>query len=275
MNAICNICPHHCNIPEGGVGFCRARTNKNGKIICKNYGKLTAMAVDPIEKKPLMRYMPGSKILSIGSYGCNLRCPFCQNYEISMSDEKELDTVFVSPKDLIKKALEYVPAGNIGIAYTYNEPLISYEYIFDCARLARKNGLKNIIVTNGYVCDKPFYELLPYIDAANIDLKAFSAVFYKKINGGLERVKQTIISAAKACHVEVTTLIIEGANDSPEEIGQLSEWLAGVGNEIPYHISRFYPRYLYNEKSATSVKAVYSLANIARQSLKYVYEGNC
>lgn len=275
MKAICGICPHNCHLENGQTGFCHARTNLDGKIICSNYGKLSSMSLDPIEKKPLYRFLPGTKILSVGSYGCNLRCPFCQNHGISMVSEESTDTVFVSPAELVQKALELIKKGNIGIAYTYNEPLISFEYIMDCANLARQKNLKNVIVTNGYICEKPLGELLPYIDAMNIDLKGFTDMFYKNLCGDLETVKQTIALAAKSCHVEVTTLIIPGENDSPEEMRSLSSWLSGIDSEIPLHISRFFPRYKYNSKKATSVEEIYNLAEIAGEKLKYVYTGNC
>ena len=233
------------------------------------------MALDPIEKKPLARYRPGTRILSVGSYGCNLNCPFCQNHSISMATEESAETVFVPPEALVQKALELVPRGNIGIAYTYNEPLISYEYVTDCARLAHENGLINVLVTNGNICEEPLRELLPLIDAMNIDLKGFTDDFYKKLHGDLETVKQTISAASESCHVEVTTLIIPEENDGPAEMEDLSAWLAGINADIPLHISRFFPRYRYGNKCPTPVDTVYSLAEVARRHLRYVYTGNC
>lgn len=271
MRAVCGICPRQCILDEGQTGFCHSRHNVGGSIVCKNYAKLTAIALDPIEKKPLRRYMPGSLILSVGSNGCNLRCPFCQNHSISMSKAGECNVVYVTPQVLVKKALQLVPHGNIGIAYTYNEPLISYEYIMDCAKLARKNDLKNVLVTNGYVCEKPLCELLPYIDAVNIDLKAFTQDFYKKIGGDLETVKNTISICSKSCHTEVTTLIIPDENDSPGEMKELSKWLGQIDKNIPLHITRFYPRHHYSHKSPTDIKHMYVLSQIARQHLNYVY----
>lgn len=273
--ARCNICPHNCVLCEGQTGFCRARSNRGGVIKADNYGLVTSMFLDPIEKKPLYRFFPGSRILSVGSYGCNLRCSFCQNYEISMAGKKRAGTVYVSPEELVEKAMQLLPQGNIGIAYTYNEPLVGYEFVTDCAKLARAEGLKNVLVTNGYINEEPLKELLPFIDAMNIDLKAFTEGFYTKINGDIETVKKTIETAAKECHVEVTTLIIPGENDSPEEMRSLSAWLAGIDRNIPFHISRFFPRYKMTDRGATPVETVYSLADIARGNLKYVYEGNC
>jgi len=275
MKVICELCPHHCALEEGKTGICRARKNVQGTIICENYGKVTSMALDPIEKKPLHCFYPGSRILSVGSYGCNLRCPFCQNSDISMADAGTAETQFVSPETLVEKALALVKQGNIGIAYTYNEPLVGYEYVLDCAKLAREHTLKNVLVTNGTICEKPLLELLPYIDAMNIDLKAFTERFYKMIGGDLETVKQTIRLAARTSHVEITTLIVPGENDSEAEMDALSLWLASVDPEIPLHVTRFFPRWKMTDRDATPVKTVYALAQIARRHLKYVYEGNC
>lgn len=271
MRAVCEICPRHCNLDECQTGFCNSRHNVDGSIVCKSYAKLTAIALDPIEKKPLRRFMPGSFILSIGSNGCNLRCPFCQNHSISMAKDGECDIVYVTPEALIKKALELVPQGNIGIAYTYNEPIISYEYVMDCASLAHENDLKNVLVTNGYVCQKPFLELLPYIDAVNIDLKAFTQGFYKRIGGDLEAVKSTISICNKSCHTEITTLIIPNENDSPEEMEELSKWIGQINKNIPLHITRFYPRHQYSHKSPTDTSHIYMLSQIANKYLNYVY----
>jgi pyruvate formate lyase activating enzyme len=271
----CGICPHGCELEEGQTGFCMARKNIAGEIKSVNYGEITSLALDPIEKKPLNRFFSGSLILSAGSFGCNLRCGFCQNHEISMALSDGIQTAHIPPDELISKALELKANGNIGIAYTYNEPLIGYEYVNDCSVLAHKNGLKNVLVTNGYICEKPLSDLLPYIDAMNIDLKGFSEEFYKRIRGGLETVKKTIELAYKRCHVEVTTLIIPDENDGEDEIRGLSEWLSGVGKDIPLHISRFFPRYKYKDRAATRIETVHRLAGIARESLDYVYAGNC
>src|SRR5665647_135069 len=240
-------------------------------ITAINYGRITSMALDPIEKKPLARFFPGSRILSVGSFGCNLRCPFCQNYEISMASIDEIQTVTVSPDELVRKAIALKPQGNIGIAYTYNEPLVGYEYVRDCATAAKEKGLKNVLVTNGCFCEEPFKELLPQIDALNIDLKAFTEKFYKKISGDLETVKQSIKLASKSNHVEVTTLIVPGENDSDEEIRSLSQWLGSIRPDIPLHLSRFFPTYHMTDRNPTEVASVYALAEIARESLEYVY----
>jgi len=275
MKAVCGICPHHCAIEEGKTGLCRARANHNGKIICENYGKVTSIALDPVEKKPLKHFYPGRKILSVGSYGCNLNCMFCQNSSISMADRNTCEFEEITPHELVHYAIEYKSHGNIGIAYTYNEPLIGYEFILDCAKLVKQQDMKNVIVTNGYICREPLSDLIIYIDAMNIDLKAFTERFYKKIRGDLETVKKNIEFCARRCHVEVTTLIIPGENDSDEEIKQLSSWLASVNPEIPLHITRFFPRWHMMDREATPVETVYRLADIARNNLHHVYEGNC
>lgn len=275
MKVECEICPHHCKIEEGHLGLCRGRMNHNGEIISENYGRLTALALDPIEKKPLYHFYPGSRILSVGSYGCNLNCPFCQNCDISMVTGRETDSVRVSCEDLVEKAVSLQDEGNIGIAYTYNEPLIGYEFVRDCAKLARERGLKNVVVTNGYICEEPLKAILPYIDAFNIDLKGFTESFYYKLRGDLATVKRTIELAAAQSHVEVTTLIIPSENDSEEEMMKLSGWLAGISPEIPLHISRFFPRWKMQDREATPVDQIYRLAELARKNLNNVHEGNC
>lgn len=275
MKTECKICPHHCSLSEGQIGLCRARINRNGKITCENYGKLTALALDPVEKKPLRHFFPGNNILSAGSYGCNLRCLFCQNSEISMASGGRISTDEITPEKLVQYAVELKNRRNIGIAYTYNEPLVSYEFVRDCAKLVRSKDLKNVVVTNGYICREPLLELLPFIDAMNIDLKGFTERFYNKLRGDLETVKTTITLAAEKCHIEVTTLIIPGENDSEEEMEELSGWLAYVNPEIPLHISRFFPRFQMMDKVPTPVATIYNLADVARKKLRYVYTGNC
>jgi len=281
----CFLCPHNCNIPSGHTGICGVRYNDGGTLIAESYGRITALALDPIEKKPLSRFHPGSFILSAGSYGCNLICSFCQNHSISMErvreDRKEPSLsgrrrwVFVPPEDLVEKALDLVDEDNIGIAYTYNEPLISYEYVYECSRLAHEKGMKNVLVTNGYISPEPLREILPYIDAMNIDLKSFRDEFYTKICGGFsEHVKNTIRMAAGSCHVEVTTLIIPGLNDSADEMHELASWLASISPEIPLHLSRFFPNYRMLDRPPTPPQTIYSLVSVAREYLKYVYTGN-
>ena len=275
MKTRCELCFHHCALDEGQTGLCRARACQDGKIGSLNYGKLTSLALDPIEKKPLRRFHPGSLILSVGSFGCNLRCPFCQNHEISMAGDSGIQTVEVSPEQLAAKAAELVPHGNIGVAYTYNEPLIGYEYVWDCAALVHEQGMVNVLVTNGTVEEEPWRALLPLIDAANIDLKGFTPAWYRRLGGDLETVKRSIALAAERCHVEVTTLLIPGENDSEEEIRELARWLASISSEIPLHLSRFFPRYRMLDRPPTPVEQVSCLAETARRYLSYVYTGNC
>jgi len=271
----CNVCTHHCNLDDNQIGLCRARSNIKGEITTINYGFLTSIALDPIEKKPLRKFYPGSKILSIGSFGCNLSCSFCQNHEISMCSMKEAKTRYVKPEELISVALDLKPEGNIGIAYTYNEPLVGFEYVRDCAILARQNDLKNVVVTNGCFCKETLNELLPFIDAFNIDLKGFTEEFYRKIGGDLEIVKNFIKLAAKSSHVEITTLIIPDENDSEEEISNISKFIASINPDIPLHLSRFFPSYKMSDKDATKISEIYKLKEIARESLYCVYSGNC
>lgn len=276
MKTVCELCPHHCELEPGQTGLCRARTNRDGTVVCFNYGQVTAISLDPIEKKPLKRFYPGSMILSVGSYGCNLRCPFCQNSDISMAG-RQASTVTLMPKELAAKAVELAtkPAGNLGAAFTYNEPLIGWEYVHDCAELLHQAGLKTVLVTNGYVSVTPLEKLLPLIDAMNIDLKGFTEGYYKWLGGDLETVKRSIAFSASQCHVEVSTLIVPGRNDSEEEMEEEAAWLASVSPEIPLHISRFFPRYHLEDIEPTPVDTVNRLCDIAGKHLKYVYPGNC
>lgn len=274
MSIVCSLCFHHCRLEDGQTDFCRARANHNGTIVSLNYGRLTALALDPIEKKPLRRFHPGSMVLSVGSFGCNLRCPFCQNASIAQVGA-EAPTRTVSPNALVQLAHTLQNRGNIGIAYTYNEPLVGYEYVRDCAALAHEAGLQNVLVTGGTIASEPWQALLPLIDAVNIDLKGFDERWYRRLGGDLTTVKQAITIAAALTHVEVTTLIIPDENDSHEEIDALAAWLASVNPEIPLHVSRFFPRHHMTRRAPTPVDTVYHLADVAREHLRYVYTGNC
>lgn len=285
--AKCDVCFRHCDIVEGGRGFCGVRSCKDGQIMSTNYGKITSMALDPIEKKPLSRFHPGSYILSIGSYGCNLRCPFCQNDDISWSDRAYLfeeEAEVWTPEDVARAAEYYKGEGNIGVAFTYNEPLIGYEFLLDTARLVHERGMLNVLVTNGTASLSVLEELRPHIDAMNIDLKGFTENYYSNVLGGnLQMVKEFIETAAQFCHVELTTLIVPGENDTEEEMRAISEYISQlkdkngnvIGHDIPLHISRFFPRFKMTDRNPTDVKLVYHLADIAREKLNYVYEGNC
>lgn len=279
--ARCGVCFRHCEIPEGGLGFCGARTCEGGIIKAANYGRITSLALDPIEKKPLSRFHPGSMIVSAGSYGCNLRCPFCQNYQISWSDEAfgfAERCEYISPEELAAIASSARSKGNIGVAFTYNEPLIGYEYIRDTAKLVHEDGMVNVIVTNGTAELSVLRELAPYIDAMNIDLKGFTDSYYRDMLGGDRRmVMEFIAEAAKVCHVELTTLIVQGENDSEDEMAEMTKWIASLegGRDIPLHISRFFPRFHMTDRKATDVRHIYRLADLARKELNYVYTGNC
>lgn len=273
--AACPVCPHHCRLMDGQYGRCGARKNENGKIICDNYGKVTALALDPIEKKPLRHFFPGSMILSVGSYGCNLSCPFCQNHEISMARSENTGWRMMRPEELADLAEDCRGRGNIGVAFTYNEPLAGYEFVRDTVRLVHERGMKNVLVTNGTAKLPVLEELLPYIDAMNIDLKGFTEEYYRKLGGSLETVKEFIRRAAKECHVELTTLIVPGENDSAEEMEREAEWIASVDSEIVLHVTRFFPRYRMTDRKATDVEEVYRLRDAAGKYLKYVYTGNC
>ena len=237
----CRLCPHHCRLQPGQTGRCKARNNVDGRLIAWSYGKITSLALDPIEKKPLSFFRPGSKILSAGSFGCNFHCDFCQNWTIS---QQEAQWRLIGPDELVDMAVKMIPQGNIGLAFTYNEPLISMEYVQDCASLAQAKGLVNVVVTNGFADPGPWADLLPLIDAFNIDLKAWQDSFYRTIcGGGIETVKQNIKSAAAVCHVEVTTLLLPGLNDSEADIDQLAAWIAGIKPNIPLHLNRHHPDY--------------------------------
>lgn len=276
----CPVCPHRCLLSEGKAGLCRARGMRDGKIVPLNYGVLSSIALDPIKKKPLARFYPDSVILSVGSFGCNLRCPFCQNWEISASDGREFsrdEERFYSPERLTALADKLRAWGNIGVAFTYNEPLIGWEYVRDTALLLREQGLKTVLVTNGCVNEEIGEILLPLTDALNIDLKSFRAETYQKLLGGdLETVKRFIARAAERCHVELTTLIVPGMNDSEEEIRELTAWVASLrgGEEIPLHLTRFFPRYQMTDRRATERASVLRLVSVARERLRYVYAGN-
>ena len=274
MRVTCDTCFYRCSLAEGRTGKCRARINRSGNIVPLNYGRLTALALDPIEKKPLYRFFPGSMILSAGSFGCNMHCPFCQNAEISQSGG-DIETAYVSPESLAEKALSLVPRGNIGVAYTYNEPLVSWEYVRDASRCVRSLGMKNVVVTNGCVNSTVIEAVLPYIDAMNIDLKGFTREWYECLGGDLDVVKDTIVRSAKKTHVEVTTLIVPGKNDGEDEIRSLAQWVSSIDKKIPLHITRFFPHWHMPDGNATPVDTVYRAVSIAREYLEYVYPGNC
>ena len=280
--AVCEVCFRHCDISEGKRGACLARECRDGHVIPVNYGCITSLALDPIEKKPLRRFFPGSKILSAGSYGCNLFCPFCQNHDISRSDGTGFEDV-IDPEALTDIAVRYKDRGNIGIAYTYNEPLTGYVFVRDTAKLVRDAGLKNVLVSNGTAAIPVLEELLPYIDAMNIDIKSMSEQTYRDFLGGdLFTVREFIKRSVSDCHVELTMLIVPGMNDTDGEMRELTEWISGlkdkdgnlIGPGIPLHISRFFPRYKVADRPPTDIGRILALAEIAKEKLRYVYTGN-
>jgi len=266
----CHLCPNECLISDGRRGSCGVRINKGGILYSEVYGKATSIALDPIEKKPLYRYHPGEHILSLGTKGCNFHCDFCQNWHISQ--EADAATEDITSEQVVAKAKA---AGSFGIAYTYNEPFIWYEFVLDTAKLAKKHGLENVLVTNGYVNMEPLEGMLPYIGAMNIDLKSFNEDFYSKIcKGRLKPILDVIKRSAKSCHIELTTLIIPTLNDSEEEIAKEAAWIYdNLGPEVPLHFSRYFPCYKMS-LPLTPVRTLERAAEIARRKLKYVYLGN-
>lgn len=269
----CTLCPHFCIIRHGERGICGTRENRDGVIYPVTAGIISGYAIDPIEKKPLYHFHPGSEILSVGSFGCNLSCDFCQNYHISQNVEGE-ESARLDPAELVRQAER--ARGNIGIAYTYNEPVIWFEYVTECARLAREKGLCNVMVTNGYVNPEPLKELTEVIDAFNIDLKAFSNDFYRHYTGAtLKPVLETIKAVARSGrHLEITTLILPGMNDSPDEMKREAEWIAeNAGSSVPLHLSRYFPMYR-RTTPATPPETILRLREIAENYLDFVYTGN-
>lgn len=271
----CRLCPHHCHIGEGRLGICRVRKNEGGTLYSANYGHLTSLAIDSTEKKPLYHFYPGSFLLSVGTVGCNLRCGFCQNWTISQTST--IPGEELTPSGLVaiyeqKRALDRRLAG---IAYTYNEPFMWYEYVQDAAKAAQEKGAMNVLVTNGFVEQEPLKEILPLIDAMNVDVKGFKDEYYRKVcRGRLEPVLCTVETSKKAgCHIEVTTLLVPGLNDSAQEIEELCGWLASVGRDIPLHFSRYFPNYEF-DLPPTPEHTLIEAREIARKYLDYVYLGN-
>ena len=268
----CTLCPHHCRILMGQSGRCLGRTNENCRLVASSYGQITSIALDPIEKKPLNRFYPGSMILSAGSYGCNLSCDFCQNWTIA---QRKAPAEIYSPQELVDLALREKPQGNIGIAFTYNEPIVTFEFVLDCCKLAHEHDLKTVLVTNGLINQAPLLELLPYVDAMNIDLKAFRPLFYHKYcHGELASVKQTIQTCVGICHVELTTLLIPGLNDDEGEMDELASWIATLDRLVPLHLTRHHPAFRMTDIEPISRDRMELLAKIARRHLSDVFLGN-
>lgn len=268
----CGLCPHYCRLSKGQYGFCKVRFNDDGVLKTINYGELSSLSMDPIEKKPLYHFRPGTRILSVGTIGCNFACDFCQNH--SIAKDMDVDTRYMEAKDLAKVAAQM--EDNTGIAFTYNEPFIWYEYVKEVSR-----ELKNldpskavVLVTNGFVNKGPLEEILPYVDAMNIDLKSNSQDYYRKIcKGGRDEVMETIRIASKHCHVEVTTLMVNGLNDSDEEIGEIASFISQIDKNMVLHLSRYFPAYKM-KVPPTPIERIQSGREAARKYLHNVYMGN-
>jgi pyruvate formate lyase activating enzyme len=271
----CSFCPHHCVLKEGGPpGRCRARACRQGRMVPLNYGQLTSLVLDPISKKPLACFHPGSRVLSVGGFGCNMDCYFCQNDSISCAGEGEVPVRSMSPRALCELALSLRDEDNIGVAFTYNEPLIGYEYVRDCARLLKEAGLCAVVVTNGCFCQEAVEPLFSLIDAWNIDLKGFTEGWYRRLGGDLETVKGFIMRAVQTAHVELTTLVVPGENDSEQEMDSLACWIAALDPGMPLHLSRFFPRRNALDKPPTDRAHLLRLREIAQRHLQRVYLGN-
>ncbi|SHI38957.1 pyruvate formate lyase activating enzyme [Lutispora thermophila DSM 19022] len=267
----CSLCPHNCNIGEGQYGLCSVRTNIEGNLKTINYGEITAIALDPIEKKPLYHFCPGSKILSVGSFGCNFFCGFCQNYSIA---HYRAESRYFSPEELIETCRQI--DDNIGIAFTYNEPSIWYEYVCDTAKKLKEvcPQYKVVLVTNGYIQEKPLTKILPYIDAMNIDLKSFRQDYYNKICGGdIKYVLETIEKCYDKCHIEITTLLVNGLNDTVEEVERIAVFLSSLDKNIPLHLTRYFPNYKIH-RPPTDIDVMQKARGVASKYLNYVYLGN-
>lgn len=275
--AVCPVCPRHCRLAEGETGFCRARRATGGRVVAANYGRVTSLALDPIEKKPLEFFRQGSQILSVGSYGCNLMCPFCQNDAISQCGEREADYRTIEPAGLAGLAGRLAEErGNIGLAYTYNEPLVGWEFVRDCAIEVRRRGLCNVLVSNGCAEAAVVEELAPLLDAANIDLKGPSQAFYDWVGGSFSAVCRTIGILHRArCHVEVTSLIVPGRNDTDEAVDAIASQIAAISPDIALHITRFFPRFRMLSDEPTPLATIHRLVDRARRFLPRVMPGNC
>ena len=268
---LCELCPHKCRLRPGQEGICMGRENVDGTLYATNYGRVVAINMDPIEKKPLFHFYPGTGILSIAENSCNFKCVFCQNYHISIM-KVPYEIPYIPPEKIVKTALK---SNSIGIAYTYTEPIVWYEYVLDTAKLAREHNLKNVMITNGFIEEEPLRQLLPYIDAFNVDLKSMDDKFYRRYaKGRVEPVKRTIRMAHEAGKlVEVTNLIIPTLNDSDENIAELVDFIASISADIPLHFSAYHPAYKLNIHP-TPVSTLEKAYEIAKKKLHYVYLGN-
>ena len=268
----CLVCAHSCLLEEGQSGLCGTRRVENGHLYLLNYGNCVAAAVDPIEKKPLYHYYPGKDILSLGTWGCNFRCPFCQNWSLAQEGSSRRGEYFTP--QAIAEQLEKATPGCVGVAYTYNEPAIWFEYLYDVAKLAHQRGFANVLVTNGFLSSYALQELFPYLDALNVDVKAFREDFYRQYcRSRLEPVLETVENCVGKLHVELTYLVIPSVNDSREEISNLVNWMAKMDTRLPLHLSRYMPGYRFT-LPPTPVETLEELRDLAKERLEYVYLGN-
>jgi pyruvate formate lyase activating enzyme len=272
----CFLCPRHCHIGEGQSGFCFIRVNRGGKLYSLGYGAPAALQIDPIEKKPLNHFLPGTRVFSMGTAGCNMGCFFCQNWDISKSRQDQVNARDVPPEEVPQLALSYDCES---IAFTYNEPTIWGEYIIDICRAAKSYGLKTVMVTNGYITREAFHDIYDYIDAANVDLKAFTENFYGKITlTHMQPVLDTLLRLKNETPVwfEITNLMIPDLNDDPEETRKLADWiLANLGPDVPLHFTAFHPDFKLQNKPPTPPETLHRARRIALEAgLHYVYEGN-
>ena len=264
----CELCPNYCRIAPSKRGRCLGRENIEGRLFAVNYGEVVSMNIDPVEKKPLYHFLPGSDVLSVATYGCNLLCPFCQNWEIS---QRLAPTRYVAPEELVQAALKHHSSA---VAFTYTEPLIWFEYLMDACPLLRDAGIRTVLVTNGMINSEPLSELLPHVDAMNVDLKSLNPEFYRDyVTGCLSSVQDTLRAAVGHCHIAITTLLIPGRNDSEPELEALTDFVARLGRAVPLHFSRYFPRHKEKE-SATPTETIIAAATLAKRKLDYVYVGN-
>ena len=284
--ATCRTCPHACALTEGELGKCGARIAHAGDVVAQgsldagdagaHAGRITSIALDPVEKKPLARFMSGKTVLSLGGYGCNMDCPFCQNASIARAGEEDVEWRVMLPREVVDLALDLQSRRCVGIAFTYNEPFVSWEFMRDTARLAHEAGLVNVLVSNGMATSVVLDEVAPLIDAANIDLKCFTEEGYRSLGGHLGTVKRTIqrLVELPGCHVEVTTLVVPGLSDDEGQIDAMASWLASLDRAIPYHITRFFPRHRMRDAQPTDLANLKHLARTAAQHMDEVIIGN-
>ena len=276
--ATCATCPHACDLKPGQLGLCRSRraSDDGSRVLPEGYGRVTSLALDPIEKKPISCWRAGTTVLSLGSYGCNMRCPFCQNASIATAAADDIAWREVTPEEIVSTALDLRGRDCIGIAYTYNEPLVNWEFLRDTGTLAREAGLVNVLVSNGMATEAVLSEVAPLVDAANIDLKCFTDEGYRKLGGDLHAVKRTIeaLAASPACHLEVTTLVVPGLSDDEAQVDAMARYLSELDPRIVYHLTRFFPRHRMSAADPTPVRTLHRLREVASNHLATVLIGN-